>query len=213
MAYAHWLAFEVLAIVRANRFWMTWNLFLAFIPACLAVALFWPPHRRTVWWWCGVGVFVLFLPNAPYVITDLIHMRPDAANAASDGVLVFGVLPLYAAFVAVGFCFFLVCLELIVREVQTTRIDIPRWTIELTTYAVCAFGIVLGRMARLNSWDTVQHPRWTAEQVFNTLTWKGSPVAFAAIFLAVLLTTAVMRGLLAPVIALASYTRKRLAFI
>jgi len=208
MGYTRWLAGEILDLVRANRFWMTWNLILAFIPAFLAVLLFWPPHRRTFLWWCGVCVFVLFLPNAPYVVTDLIHMRGDAASAASDGVLVFGVLPLYGAFIAVGFGCFLVCLELIVREVRSMRPGASRWSIELTTSAVCALGIVLGRLARLNSWDTVENPRRTAEQIFTTLTWKGSPFIFTAILLAVVVTTAVLRALLAPLAALTARARE-----
>lgn len=209
MAYARWLAFEVLEVARANRFWMTWNLVLACVPAFLAVVLFGAPHRRSVVWWSGAVVFVLFLPNAPYVITDLIHLRADVARAPSDGVVVFGVLPIYAAFVAVGFGCFLVCLELIVRELQSVRSGLPRWAIELVTCGVCAVGIALGRLARLNSWDTVQNPRWAAEATFNTLTWRGAPFAIGAIFVAVVLTTFALRAVLAALVAAAARTGAR----
>ena len=53
---------------------------LAAVPAILAVPLFWGTHRRTPFWWLGVVVFALFLPNAPYVVTDIIHLRLDAAQ-------------------------------------------------------------------------------------------------------------------------------------
>jgi uncharacterized membrane protein len=73
------------------------------------------------------------------------------------------------------------------------RPDAPRWSIELPVHLVCSLGIVLGRITRLNSWDTVTTPRWTAERIFNTLTWEGAPLALVAIFVAVLVTTTVLR--------------------
>jgi uncharacterized membrane protein len=184
---------HLLDLARANHRWMTWNLLLAAIPAGLGLWLFARPHRRTASWWLGVVAFVLFLPNAPYVVTDLIHLRWNAAAAENDLVLVLGVLPLFALFVAAGFACYLVSLELIVREVQRVRPTAERWLIELVVHLVCSLGIVLGRVARLNSWDTVQDPRWTVERTFNALTWTGAPLAFVAIFVAVWLTATVLR--------------------
>ena len=196
VGYAHWLAGQVLDVARVNRFWMTWNLILAFIPAGLAVVLFWRPHVRTVMWWFGVGCFALFLPNAPYVLTDLIHLRWDAARSASDGVLVFGVLPLYGLFVTLGMTSYVFCVALIVREVRTVRTSVARWQVELPVHALCSLGIVLGRITRLNSWDTITQPRGTLESIFATLTWRGAPFAFAAVFIAVFASYTVFRALL-----------------
>src|SRR5262245_44153242 len=55
---------------------LVWNLFLAWIPFLLAVA-FYDGYRRgrprAVL--AGIAVlWLLFLPNAPYMITDLIHL-------------------------------------------------------------------------------------------------------------------------------------------
>ena len=58
---------------------------------------------------------------------------------------------------------------------------------------VSALGIVLGRLARLNSWDTVTEPVGTAERIFVTLSWRGAPVAFVAILVAVWATHLVVR--------------------
>ena len=195
MAYVDYLAHQLVGLVRTNRFWMTWNLVLATIPAVLAVWLFARPHRRSIAWWAGVAVFALFLPNAPYVITDLIHLRTDAAAAASDGVVVFGVLPLYGAFVAAGVLAYLVCTELVGREVRSVRPDVPRWAVDMALHLLCALGIVLGRIARLNSWDTLTAPAGTAEKVFTTLTWRGAPVAFVIVLVAVAAVHLVVRTL------------------
>jgi uncharacterized membrane protein len=185
----------VLHVVRVNRFWMTWNLVLAFIPALLALPLFWAAHRRTVGWWAGVAVFALFLPNAPYVVTDLIHLRLDAARIGSDAALVFGVLPLYAVFIGLGLGSYLFCMAGIVREVRSVRPSAARPAIELPVHALCSLGIVLGRIARVNSWDTIARPVGTVESVFATLTWRGAPVAFVVVFTAVWASFTVARVL------------------
>lgn len=196
MDYAEAVAIDVVAMIRANRHWMGWNTLLALIPSGLAVVLFFRPHRRNARWWAGVVAFALFLPNAPYVITDLIHLRWLVAEAPGGSVVVFGVLPLTATFITVCYLSYLFCLEGIVREVRSVRPDTSRAAIEVPVHAVCAVGVVLGRIARLNSWDTVQNPRWTIEEVFNTLTWRGAPFALAAVFVAMVLTTTVLRVLL-----------------
>lgn len=209
VAYLELLLGGIADVVRANRPWMTWNLILAMVPAVLAVVLLARPHRRTWVWWAGIAVFVAFLPNAPYVVTDLIHLRGDAADAASDGVLVFGVLPLYAGFVLAGFLAYLLCTELVAREVRRVRPGTRRWVVEVTLHLLCALGIVLGRIARLNSWDTITQPVGTAEQIFVTLTWRGAPAAFVAVFVAVAVTHLVLRTLVVAFIDAARSARRR----
>ena len=193
--YARTIVSEVVDIARANRGWMGWNTFLALVPLGLAVLLFARPHRRTVGWWIGVGVFVLFLPNAPYLVTDLIHLRWLVAGASGGSVVVFGILPMMALFITVGLASYLICIELVVREVWRERPTLARPLIELPIHAICAFGVVLGRITRLNSWDTVTTPRNTVERIFNTLEWRGAPFAFLAIFLAIWLSSTVLRTL------------------
>lgn len=192
MEHAAWALDQIGDVVRIHRHWMGWNLLLAFIPAGLALLLLARPHRRTLGWWIGIGVFALFLPNAPYVITDLVHLREMAAPVTTLAFLV-AVLPVMAVFITLGYLSYVFCLELIVREVRSVRATVPRWAVELPVHAICALGIVLGRITRLNSWDTATHPRWTAERVLETLTWRGAPFAFASIFLATLLTYTVVR--------------------
>lgn len=195
MGYVGWLLGEVYGVVQINGWWMAWNLLLAFVPAVLAIPLLWRPHRRTGWWWAGIAAFVLFLPNAPYVVTDLIHIRFNAQLAESDGVLVFGVLPIFATFVLLGMGSYLFCMEAILREVRSVRPHVKRWAVELPVHALCALGIVLGRIARLNSWDTITEPVGTAESIFSTLTWGGAPLAFLAVFIAIWITYTVIRVL------------------
>lgn len=175
VSYLHWLAFQGKQQVRSNAVWMTWNLLLAFAPLVVAVLLVHrrvETGRRTLPWWLGVGAFVLLLPNAPYVVTDLIHLRGDVAAAPSDGVVLTGVLPVYAGFVLAGFLSYVVCVELVVREARLIA-RVHRSVVTLVTHAVCSVGVVLGRLARLNSWDSLTSPTTTLEKSFATLAWRA----------------------------------------
>ncbi|MSO78995.1 MAG: DUF1361 domain-containing protein [Acidimicrobiia bacterium] len=76
-------------VLLGNGPWMVWNSLLACIPLAFAVFLFTGPRTtRRPPWWVGLAIFVAFLPNGPYVITDLIHLNRDNAARAlrSDGV-------------------------------------------------------------------------------------------------------------------------------
>lgn len=188
---------EAVLTARPHRGWMTWNLLLAAVPALLAVVLFARPHRRTLTWWIGVVAFVLTLPNAPYVVTDLVHLRHSVSTAATDGLVLGVVLPLYVAFILTGFLAYVLCTELVAREVRTVRPSTPRWAVEAALHLTCAVGILVGRFARLNSWDTVTDPANTVERTFETLTWRWAPAAFVMVLIAVWITHLVVRTLAA----------------
>src|SRR3954447_3333569 len=83
--------------------WMTWNALLALVPFGLAQLLFGRPRSRTAVWWAGLVAFVLFLPNAPYVLTDVIHLFEDVRRIGSDRAVLFVLVPVYAGLFAVGF--------------------------------------------------------------------------------------------------------------
>jgi uncharacterized membrane protein len=181
-------------VVAGNRFWMTWNLLLAAVPAVLAVPLFRHRGPRTAGWWVGLALVALFLPNAPYVVTDLVHLRGDVLQADSDLAVVTGVLPVYAAFIAAGF----VAYALVLAEAgrYLSSIGLARWrpVVEVSVHAACAVGVVLGRVARLNSWEPVTEPYGTLERVVVTMSWRWAPVAVLAMFVTIWVGHSVTRS-------------------
>jgi uncharacterized membrane protein len=195
VGYLSAVAHDVVGVVRDHKGWMGSNLVLALIPLGFALALF--PHRdrRSVGWWIGVAAFAAFLPNAPYVVTDLVHLRGDIQAATGHSTVLAGILPLYAAFIAIGYLGYVGCVELVVREVHTSRPQAPRWAIVVTIHLACSVGIILGRVARLNSWDTITSPRTTVERTFAALAWKGAPASTVAVFVAVTITYWAVRTL------------------
>ncbi|MEA5579605.1 DUF1361 domain-containing protein, partial [Anabaena sp. UHCC 0451] len=47
------LIVKVIHVLQINMRWMTWNLFLAFIPLALSVWLFRTQRGRSWFWWLG----------------------------------------------------------------------------------------------------------------------------------------------------------------
>jgi uncharacterized membrane protein len=146
-------------LARTHGDWMAWNLLLAFIPVLFALALFQPGSRRTFAWWSGVAIFVLFLPNAPYVISDIIHLFEDIREARSDLQVLAELVPLYVGFFVIGFLCYVVALDRLGQYLRTERPGPWWWRAELALQFLCAVGVYLGRVVRLNSWQVFTRPR------------------------------------------------------
>src|SRR2546421_4853282 len=86
--------------------WMVWNLFLALTPWVLSVVLFRPNRRPGPVWLAVVVGWSLLLPNAAYVLTDVVHLPAAVRQEPSDQLVLLVVLPLYGAFFIAGFVAF-----------------------------------------------------------------------------------------------------------
>lgn len=129
---------------------LVWNLFLAWIPWLISAF----PLRKFSWKnpvkWGLAGVWLLFLPNAPYILTDLVHLHTRADVPFWMDLL------LILSFALTGLVIGLASLRHIWEEAQM----IPRLRVFLFP-AICmlsAFGVYLGRYLRWNSWEVVSEP-------------------------------------------------------
>lgn len=175
---------EAAIVLAGNARWMWWNLLLALVPVVLAVWLFRTRYgrRRDVLWWAGAVAFVAFLPNAPYVITDVIHLFNDVRMVESDAVLSLAVVPQYVVFMAGGVASYTASLVLLERYVGRRR---ARWAVP-ALHGLCAVGIYLGRVVRLNSWDVVLRPGRVAEAAVESFSAGGllvTAIVFCVLFL------------------------------
>ncbi len=173
---------ETLAVAHHDVWWMSWNLLLAAVPAAMAVLLFHRPRRHTLAWWCGVATFVLFLPNAPYVITDLIHLRWNVHSATLHGTIVFGILPIYAVFVIAGFACYVLALYEVGRAVSRSSWSQRSRTVQFSLHAACAVGVLIGRVPHINSWSVVTDPRLALSLSAHTLSNPAAPLVIAVLF-------------------------------
>jgi len=148
-----------LRVFRAHSFnyrYLIWNLFLAWLPALGAFAAHNLYQRRTWINWlliCGFAVFWLaFFPNAPYLITDIMHLRQNT------GVPLWFDLLLFVAFAWTGFFLGLVSLLLMQEIVRKTAGVKASWLFASAVVGLSSVGIYLGRFLRWNSWDLFLNP-------------------------------------------------------
>ncbi|MGH9008694.1 MAG: DUF1361 domain-containing protein [Acidimicrobiia bacterium] len=78
-------------------------LVLALVPWMLSLYLFRSTRRPGAAWVCGALTCLLLVPNAPYVLTDVIHLPPSIRREPSDAAVLLVVFPVYAALFAIGF--------------------------------------------------------------------------------------------------------------
>ncbi|HEY9666890.1 MAG TPA: DUF1361 domain-containing protein, partial [Coleofasciculaceae cyanobacterium] len=84
--------------------WIAWNLFLAFIPLALSFWLFRKKlGSRSVLWWVGFLIFIAFLPNAPYLLTDVIHLINAVRDYYSVWIITLVLIPPHLLAILAGF--------------------------------------------------------------------------------------------------------------
>ncbi|MFT4154263.1 DUF1361 domain-containing protein [Parafilimonas sp.] len=132
-------------------FFYPWNLFLATVPLFFSSLL----KRQTTLNYKSILYFVLwllFLPNAPYLVTDIFHyeQRPPVP-VWFDLVLVVS-----GAWNGILLCMLsLFSVEKFIRKVCSRKyVD----CIMLSILAACGYGIYIGRFLRFNSWDVITDP-------------------------------------------------------
>lgn len=163
--------------------WILWNLFLASIPLVLSFWLFRRKSTsRSFPWWLGFVVYAAFLPNAPYLLTDIIHLIRGVREGYSAWVIALIFIPIHLAAILGGFVAYVI--SLINQDYYLKRLGAGRFIlwVELLTHLLCAVGIYLGRFRRFNSWDLVTDPSYIFLSTLNDLTSKRPLVVIVIIF-------------------------------
>jgi uncharacterized membrane protein len=154
------LIFRMWHTNRTTYIFLAWNLFLAWVP--LGVAIMSTRLKLQSWKLAGVSmVWLLFFPNAPYLITDLYHLSHFTGIPLwYDALMLF--IAAYTS-LAMGF------ISLRMMETQwksiwkqkflRLRSTRSRWytriVLMILLFIVTGFGLYLGRVLRYNSWDVI----------------------------------------------------------
>lgn len=135
------------------RFLIT-NLFLACVPFFLSTALRIASHWRFHWTiqLTLAGLWLLFLPNAPYILTDILHLtRVSHAPAWYDLALL---LSCSGTGLLVGYLSLIDVQGIVARRFSAAC----GWIFAFVSLVLSGFAIYLGRFLRWNSWDVLIMP-------------------------------------------------------
>jgi uncharacterized membrane protein len=172
---------------------LTWNLALAWIPYTLSfsIAAVYTVFRRG-WWLVVPGpsiIWLLFLPNAPYIVTDFWHLtyRPPIPFWFDIGFV--------ACFAFTGCLLAVVSLHTMQGLIKTKLGPLAGWVFVLFSLVVSGLGIYLGRFGRFNSWDILLNPKAILRSLalpildpLDNLRFIGFTLLFSTILLVFYLT-------------------------
>jgi len=135
-------------------FFLNWNLFLAFIPwLCSSLIMVYPNLRkRKLALTILILSWLLFFPNAPYILTDLFHLRMHTSMP------IWFDLVLILCFAWTGLLFGIMSLWDIERILGNYLNKFFVRAIAVAMLFLGSYGIYMGRYLRWNSWDILTEP-------------------------------------------------------
>ncbi len=160
---------------------LVWNLFLAWIPFVLAFIAYLLSWRRPLMYIvipAFAFLWLIFFPNAPYILTDLQHLGQGYSRVP----IWYDVIVLIW-FSWTGMLLGIVSLNLMQEIVKREMGRLAGWIFVLLVSCLTSIGLYLGRFVRLNSWDILRHP---FELAVNLTDWLEDPslrsVGFIALY-------------------------------
>lgn len=161
--------FRTIAQTRGiTFFFLIWNLVLAWIPYLIAISLEKLPAKK---WLTIPALFtwLVFFPNAPYIVTDLLHVNDRPGIPLWYDVMV---LFSYAwTGLLLGYLSLMEVQHFLEKRLDKKLVSLMVWT----AIGLCAFGVYLGRYQRWNTWDLLTNP---GQLFWNTATVLAHPFAY-----------------------------------
>lgn len=160
-----------------NLLYLVWNLFLAWIPYIISSSFI----KKNISLNLFIPLFfvwLLFFPNAPYLVTDVLHIASPSPALWYDSLLFF-------LFGWIGLFLGILSLFYVHRHLKA---HLNYFFSEISILIICfisSFGIYLGRFERWNSWDIFLSPLVLIRHLFNLsvdFTHGGIPLMFVIVF-------------------------------
>lgn len=180
------LAMMIARVVYTRTFehaGIAWNLFLAWVPFVLALVVYVRSRSgRSRPMLVALGsLWLLFFPNAPYIVTDLKHI------GRGGGIPVLYDVLLLSAAAWAGLLLGLSSLFLMHAVARRLLGFVSAWALVVAVLAASSFGIYLGRVQRWNSWDVFVRPGALLGQIANG--FHAAPLALTVLLTSFLLAS------------------------
>jgi uncharacterized membrane protein len=134
---------------------LVWNLFLAWVPFAFSfiAALLHIFFSRQWWLLLAPGaLWLIFFPNAPYIVTDFLHLTPRPP------IPLWYDIGLLATFAWTGCFLAIASLRTMQYLVEYHLGKVLGWMFVGVSLVMSGLGIYLGRFGRWNSWDLFFQP-------------------------------------------------------
>ena len=157
---------------RVELGFYVWNLVLAWLPLLFALRVYQLAHIRPARWWplaLSAGLWFLFFPNAPYLVTDFLHLRNRPPVPEWFDIV------MMMSFAWTGLVLGYLSLLLMQETVRLRKGRRWAWGFAVTMLALGSLGIYLGRFARWNSWDVFVRPHGLAGDFYHRVDFKSNP--------------------------------------
>ncbi|MEM7162571.1 MAG: DUF1361 domain-containing protein [Bacteroidota bacterium] len=143
---------------------LIWNLILAGIPLVIALIANHKFKILKTWMLLGLlGLWLLFFPNSPYIITDIFHLKPK------QGIPLWYDLFLIFSYAWNGLILGFYSLWHMQEVVKRRWNKGIAWCFSFVSLFMAGFGVYLGRYLRWNSWDILTHPEALAIDIVNRI--------------------------------------------
>jgi uncharacterized membrane protein len=153
-------------------------------------------NSRSIFWWFGVLLFIAILPNAPYILTDIIHFYDAVRAISSVWKITLVIVPTYILFIGIGWFAYVFSLVNVRQYMSRNKLE-PYITItEFTLHLLCAIGIYIGRFLRFNSWSLVTQPKQFLKVLPGELIGKFPLVVILLTFLIITIFYAISKPLI-----------------
>jgi uncharacterized membrane protein len=151
---------------------------------------------RSIFWWIGLFLFLAILPNAPYILTDIIHFYEAVRTLDSVWAITLIIVPIYILFIGVGWFSYVCSLVNIDKYLQKYQLDRYTSFIEFCLHLLCAIGIYIGRFLRFNSWSLVTQPKYFLSILPGELIGKLPVVVILLTFLIITILYAICKPIM-----------------
>ena len=141
--------------------YLFWNLFLGWLPLFFIRRI--KSGNSNIKNHLFAGLSILFLPNSPYILTDLFHLKQNLhAPLWFDLILIL-------SFAILGLIYFIMAFDLILKYIYKSFSKPVSIIAKPLLLLATGYGIYLGRYLRFNSWDIVSNPYHLAGGIYKSV--------------------------------------------